>query len=113
MKVVCKSVPDGFALVSEKIYEVLDIVNVNYRIVDENQEERVFSWELFRVIEEGFECPCCHQRTLSDRGHWDVCSNCKWKDDPIQRDDPDRGGGSNQMSLKDAWVAYMESRPIR
>ncbi len=49
------------------------------------------------------ECPCCHEKTLTDGpGNYDICPNCGWEDDPIQRDDPDYTGGANEMSLNEA-----------
>mgnify|MGYP000934988302 CR=1 FL=1 len=58
-----------------------------------------------------FECPCCNEKTLTDDpGHYDICSNCGWEDDPIQREDPDYAGGANEMSLNEAREAYKQGK---
>jgi hypothetical protein len=53
------------------------------------------------------KCPCCGEKTLPDVGEFDICSVCKWEDDPLQRDNPDDNMGANTLSLnqyKAAWV---------
>lgn len=59
-----------------------------------------------------FECPCCNEKTLTDPGHYDICSNCGWEDDPIQRGDPDYTGGANEMSLNEARAAYKQGKKV-
>ncbi len=51
-------------------------------------------------------CPCCGQRTLSERGAYEICRRCAWEDDPTQSDDPDYRGGANEMSLNEARAAW-------
>jgi hypothetical protein len=55
-----------------------------------------------------YPCPCCGKPTLPERGHYEVCSNCDWEDDPIQEDMPDREGGANAVSLNQARKNYAE-----
>lgn len=47
-----------------------------------------------------FLCACCGQKTL------------ECEDDPLQRDEPDYQGGTNQMSLNEAKEAYKNELPI-
>ena len=48
-----------------------------------------------------FECPCCGERTLHERGGDEICSVCKWEDDG--QDDQNanivRGGPNKNLSL--------------
>ena len=57
-------------------------------------------------------CPCCGKETIYGVGRFDICSNCRWEDDGIQRDDPDYDGGANEMSLNEAKKAYKEGRKV-
>ena len=56
------------------------------------------------------KCPCCEKITLDAESLYEVCSNCGWEDDPIQKDDPDFPGGANEMSLNQARKAYQKER---
>ncbi|WP_373372203.1 CPCC family cysteine-rich protein [Sorangium atrum] len=49
-----------------------------------------------------YECPCCGQRTLDGRGHYDICATCNWEDDPLQEEKPYYEGGANRVSLNTA-----------
>ncbi|MEQ9833234.1 CPCC family cysteine-rich protein [Pectobacterium versatile] len=39
-------------------------------------------------------------------GEYEICSRCRWEDDPFQASNPDRGGGANRMSLNQARLAF-------
>jgi hypothetical protein len=56
-----------------------------------------------------YDCPCCGQCTLTERGHYDICGHCGWEDDPVQEELPDRGGGANVVSLNEARRNYIAS----
>ena len=56
-----------------------------------------------------FECPCCKLQTLTERGHYEICSICNWEDDPLQEERPDYEGGANSMSLNEARRNFMGS----
>lgn len=45
------------------------------------------------------KCPCCGKTEV---GEYDICDNCHWENDPIQRDHPDYDGGANHISLNEA-----------
>ena len=51
-----------------------------------------------------FACPCCGSltRLRANYGTWDICPVCRWQDDPHQAADPDRAGGANKTSLREA-----------
>lgn len=55
-----------------------------------------------------YRCPCCHYRTLHERGGFEICPVCFWEDDG--QDDPDadevRGGPNGLLSLTQARRNY-------
>lgn len=59
------------------------------------------------------KCPCCEENMLDTESLYDICSNCGWEDDPIQKDDPEFEGGANEMSLNQARKAYREGRNVQ
>ncbi len=56
-----------------------------------------------------YSCPCCGHVTLSERGGYEICGECKWEDDG--QDDHDahvvRGGPNGPLSLEAARAAYV------
>ena len=60
--------------------------------------------EIFRATQSGDVtvpiCPCCESR--QPMRDFDVCKICGWENDPAQRGDPDSGGGTNVLSLREA-----------
>lgn len=57
-----------------------------------------------------YSCPCCGHLTLSERGAYEICSECGWEDDG--QDDHDshvvRGGPNGPLSLDAARASYVE-----
>ncbi|MDC3955198.1 hypothetical protein KEG38_15135 [Polyangium jinanense] len=53
-----------------------------------------------------YACPCCGKFTLPELGHYEICEECEWEDDPIQADKPDYEGGANGVSLNQAKRNY-------
>lgn len=51
-----------------------------------------------------FACPCCGFLTFDEppNGSYLICPVCRWEDDPVQLNDPDYGGGANEVSLNQA-----------
>jgi hypothetical protein len=49
------------------------------------------------------KCLCCCQPTLTSEIH-DICSNCKWQDDPNTWLDMDDDNNANGISLKQARI---------
>jgi hypothetical protein len=45
-------------------------------------------------------CACCSYKTLTRRGHYDICPVCFWEDDG--GNDPSRYSSPNHMTLEDA-----------
>jgi len=44
-------------------------------------------------------CPCCEAMSLSEIDNYEICPICNWEDDSLQRNEPDRDGGANWLSL--------------
>ena len=59
-----------------------------------------------KVVYEWITCPCCGYKSITATG--DICGICRWEHDGWQMDNPDRGGGANAPSLRDAQRNYME-----
>ena len=55
-----------------------------------------------------YPCPCCGQLTLEEPppDTFAICAVCRWEDDRVQFRDPDRRGGANRVSLKEARENY-------
>ena len=53
-------------------------------------------------------CPCCYCKTLTERGHFDICPVCFWEDDGQDDYDADvvRGGPNRRLSLTQARANY-------
>ena len=45
------------------------------------------------------ECACCGEMIVE---FFDICPICKWQNDPLQNDNPNYGGGANELSLNQA-----------
>nr|WP_156964226.1 CPCC family cysteine-rich protein [Trabulsiella guamensis] len=60
-------------------------------------------------MEKRYLCPCCGERTLDKKGHYQICCVCKWQDDPVQSSDPDYSEGANSMSLNEAKEIFKAS----
>lgn len=59
------------------------------------------------TVEAGFACPVCDRQVDGDAGTYEICPNCGWEDDPVQRDDPSYGGGANHEPLavaRNRWI---------
>jgi hypothetical protein len=56
-----------------------------------------------------YRCPCCHCRTLEERGAFTICPVCYWEDDGQDDDDADtvRGGPNGTLSLTAARENYI------
>ena len=47
-------------------------------------------------------CRCCGSLTISEYDSYEICCVCNWEYDDQQYDNPDYGGGANEMSLNQA-----------
>ena len=58
-----------------------------------------------------YVCPCCGERTLDERGGFDMCSICLWEDDGQDDHDADvvRGGPNGGLSLTAARELWKET----
>jgi len=59
-----------------------------------------------------YKCPVCEKHDFEESGDYDICPVCNWENDDIQADDPDFGGGANEMSLNQAREAYKNGKLI-
>jgi hypothetical protein len=57
-------------------------------------------------------CPCCGNKTLTERNNYEICEVYGWEDDDIQSDDPDFTDGANHISLNEARAAWAEGKPL-
>ena len=60
------------------------------------------------VDQDAFPCPCCGYLTLGASGEYEICPICFSEDDPSQAEDPDRCGGANDPSLREAQANFAE-----
>jgi hypothetical protein len=58
-----------------------------------------------------YACPCCGNRTLTERGGFEICKVCFWEDDGQDDHDADevRGGPNGALSLSAARRNYRTS----
>ena len=65
---------------------------------------------IFAPPQEGvrYRCPCCHYKTLEERGGYYICPVCFWEDDGQDDEDADtrRAFSPNHMSLTQARENY-------
>ncbi|SRR5581483_2356495 len=65
---------------------------------------------IFAPPQEGvrYHCPCCHYKTLDERGGYEICHVCFWEDDGQDDEDVDtkRAFSPNHMSLTQARENY-------
>lgn len=54
-------------------------------------------------------CPCCHNKTLSERGQYFICPICDWEDDGI---DEDHLSHCNGMKLSEAQSRFRKKGSI-
>ncbi|MDX6916008.1 CPCC family cysteine-rich protein [Pectobacterium carotovorum] len=57
-------------------------------------------------------CSCCGSDSVEGVGEHEICSRCRWEDDPFQAINPDRSGGANRMSLNQARLAFGHGRLV-
>ena len=55
-----------------------------------------------------YQCPCCGNNTLIQRGGYEICQVCYWEDDGQDEHDADevRGGPNGVLSLTQARENY-------
>ncbi len=57
------------------------------------------------------KCPVCRKYKFAEK--YDICPNCGWENDPVQRKNPGFSGGANAMSLNEARTAYKNGEKVR
>jgi hypothetical protein len=58
-------------------------------------------------------CPCCEQHDFIMPNNYEACPICHWKDDLLQRMEPDFKGGANKLSLNEYKIQWAEIRMRR
>ncbi|MCB9892565.1 MAG: hypothetical protein H6832_01620 [Planctomycetes bacterium] len=66
---------------------------------------RSFAWTTSGSRVAGFELSA-DAILEADHGTYEICDVCGWEDDPVQFADPDRRGGANKESLREAREHY-------
>jgi Cysteine-rich CPCC len=58
--------------------------------------------------QKAYRCPCCHFKTLHERGGFSLCPVCFWEDDGQDDHDADdvRGGPNGSLSLRQARLNF-------
>lgn len=61
-----------------------------------------------------YRCWACGRPTLTGEpnGSYEICPNCGWEDDLVQRQDPEYSGGANGASLRDFRTALLEQEAV-
>ena len=52
------------------------------------------------------KCDCCAQKTLTEKGSYEICYICLWEDDPSAVSWPDDDCNPNSTSLTEAQKNY-------
>lgn len=60
--------------------------------------------------EEMLPCACCGAPEIDNRGVYEICTVCRWEDDPVQLADPNYAGGANRVSLNEARTKWAERK---
>lgn len=51
-------------------------------------------------------CPVCGEYSFEFPDDYDICSNCGWENDGVQRNQKDYWGGANSISVNEAKKVY-------
>lgn len=55
-------------------------------------------------------CPVCGKLMFEYEDSYDICDDCYWEDDQLQKEEPDLAGGPNRISLNQ-YRKEWEERP--
>jgi hypothetical protein len=72
---------------------------VSNKYLSEKLRELGYADEINEPEPELLACPCCLYKTLTRRGHYDVCPVCFWEDDG--GNNPSRYSSPNHLTLED------------
>lgn len=62
---------------------------------------------------EWFPCPVCGTRVDGLPSDYEICPECNWEDDPVQRADPSYAGGANTLALDEARLTWLANHAKR
>ena len=51
-------------------------------------------------------CPVCGEYSFEFPDDYDICPNCGWENDGVQREQKDFWGGANDLSVNESKVVY-------
>lgn len=51
-------------------------------------------------------CPVCGEHSFEFPDDYDICPNCGWENDGVQRNKKDYWGGANSLSVNEAKAVY-------
>ena len=61
-------------------------------------------------MDEKRKCKCCGKYTLDKNSIYEMCSNCGWKSNPFQEENPNFDGGANKLSLNQYKKEYFNKK---
>lgn len=107
---------DPLCFIHGKNYVVLGVEDGYYRIIDETDEDYLYSNELFDIVEiaedETCLCPVCGDFEFGREDADDICEICGWQNDITQVFNPDEDCGMNPMSLNQARKAWRDKLAV-
>src|SRR6267143_2433569 len=91
-------------------------LRVNQDLTDFGMTPFGYTSPMFKNISEpkqphkAYRCPCCHFKTLHERGGFFICPVCFWEDDGQDDHDADevRGGPNGSLSLTQARANFLK-----
>jgi hypothetical protein len=90
-----------------------EIIDSIYGPYDESLQ-KMPPWERWNIIKypQIRTCPCCEKENMLCELDYDICQNCGWEDDPLQREDPDYTGANGYLTLNEAKRMLAEGKKI-
>lgn len=67
--------------------------------ISDNPDYDYFEETTDNYVPTPHRCPVCNKYQFEDIACYDICPFCGWEDDGVQLNDPDYGGGANELSL--------------
>lgn len=61
-------------------------------------------------------CPCCLRHHFEYPAFYETCPVCGWRDDLLQREEPDYAGGANNLCLNDykkEWESAKKTKTVK
>lgn len=85
------------------------MINQDFTMIEPSEEQEQLKNPATPKEDNFYRCPCCHHKTLTERGSYEICPVCFWEDDG--QDDLDaaavKGGPNEKLSLIQARENYL------